>query len=166
MKKLAELIADVRVCMMQTAYAAGSERHSEFPLHIRPMYTQKLNPESFDGTLYFFTDASSEKVQELKQNANCLLTYASPSSNRYVVILGSGSCERDPAKAAELWNVHAKGWWPEGPTSKELTVVRVEVDAAEYWDGPSSIAYAFNLLKAVVTKERIGTYGDHGEVRS
>lgn len=161
--KLAELIKDVRVAMMQT-FTVGGSGGGLMPVHVRPMYTQKLDPATFSGELWFFTDASSEKIREIESNEAVLLTYASPDKNRYVVLSGRGHCERNPAKAKELWNVHAKGWWPDGPESPSLELIRVTVSKAEYWDGPSNLSYMISLLKAVGSGERIELSTTHGHV--
>ncbi len=161
--RLAELIKSIRVAMFHTfldppSPATGSN------IHARPMYTQKLDPKAFEGELWFFTGAESAKVMELERNPRVMLSYADNSSNHYVVAWGMARCEHNPAKAAQLWNVHAKGWWPEGPASDDLTLIRVELTSAEYWDGPSSASYMLKLAKAVATGERIKTYGEHGIV--
>ncbi len=164
LKKVAELIKDVRVAMMQTYALEPTAGQARVPVHIRPMYTQKLDVEKFDGELWFFTDISSEKVAELERNSGIVLTYASPEHNRFVVVYGSGTVMKDSAKATELWNIHAKGWWPEGPTSPGVVLIQVRVSAAEYWDGPSNASYMLSLLKAVVTGQRVNVSAEHGNV--
>ena len=161
--KLAELIKDVRVAMMSTVsngrtYPAGS------PLRTRPMYTQRIDPETFSGQLWFFSEASSSKVAEIETNDNVLLTYASPDKNRYVAVSGTAHCEHNAEKARELWNIHAKGWWPDGPESQDLILIGVQIESAEYWDGPSNMSYMIELLSSVVTGKRIGPVGEHGTV--
>lgn len=164
LRKLAELIKDIRVAMMLTAREPAPAVFDPMSLHVRPMYTQKLDPETFAGELFFFTDATSVKVDELQANPNVLLTYAAPGSERFVVVTGRASCERDVAKARELWNLHAKGWWPAGPESADLVLIRVHVTSGEYWDGPSRLAYTMKLLSAVATNTRMPTSGEHGKV--
>ncbi|WP_425613749.1 pyridoxamine 5'-phosphate oxidase family protein [Anatilimnocola sp. NA78] len=154
-EKLAELISDIRVAMLTTFPRGGKP-------HARPMYTQKLDAKDFDGTLWFMTDAESVKVAELEANPDVLITYAAPSKNRYVVVTGTARSERNPEKAHELWNIHAKGWYPAGPDDPNLALLRVHVGSAEFWDGPSNTSYMLNLLKAVVTGTRIDTTGKHG----
>jgi general stress protein 26 len=156
--KLAELIKDIRVAMLTTFPEGEAQAHS------RPMYTQTVDPETFDGTLWFMTDAKSGKVHELADNSHVLLTYSAPDKNRYVVVNGTGRAERNPAKARELWNIHAKGWFPDGPTDASLLLIEVRVDSAEYWDGPSNTSYMLSLLKAVVTGQKVQTKSDHGKV--
>jgi general stress protein 26 len=164
LRKLAELIKDIRVAMMHTYRDAAGAGHDPAAEHVRPMYTQKIDPDKFAGELFFFTDFSSAKVSELRANPSILLTYSAPGSDRFVVARGVAVCERDVAKAKELWNIHAKGWWPEGPTSSELAVLRVQVNDAEYWDGPNKLTYAVKLLSAVASGTRMEDYGEHGRV--
>lgn len=157
--KLAELISDIRVAML-TTFPRGNKPHA------RPMYTQELNAEYFDGTLWFMTDAESLKVAELETNPDVLITYAAPNKNRYVAVTGQARSEHNPEKARELWNIHAKGWYPNGPDDPNLALLRVTVNSAEYWDGPSHTSYFLNLLAAVVRGKRVETTGHHGTLNS
>lgn len=153
--KLAELISDIRVAML-TTFPPGKRPHA------RPMYTQKLDTENFDGTLWFMTDAESVKVAELIANPQVLITYAAPTKNRFVVVTGTARSEWNPEVAHELWNIHAKAWYPDGPDDPHLALIRVQVESAEYWDGPSQSSYFLNLLTAVVRGKRMETTGRHG----
>lgn len=158
--KLAELLRDIRVAMLTTFPSDKSRPHA------RPMYTQGLDPATFDGTLWFMTDGETTKVHELAQNAAVLVVYAAPNLNRYVVVNGTARAEQNVEKARELWGLHAKGWWPNGPEDPNLRLIRVQVDEAEFWDGPSSTSYFISLAKALVTGERIETTGQHGTLRT
>lgn len=160
--KLAELIKDVRVAMLVTYPVSGSGVGKP---HIRPMYTQKVEPDAFAGELWFMSDAQSSKVAEISANQRVALTYAAPDKNRYIVVHGYADCERNPEKARELWNIHAKGWWPGGPEDPNLLLVRVVVESAEYWDGPSNTGYMISLLKAVIGGKPVELNADHGVVR-
>lgn len=157
--KLVELISDVRVAMLTTFPRGGKP-------HARPMYTQQLDAEHFDGTLWFMTDAESVKVAELDANPDVLITYSAPSKNRYVVVTGQARAEHNPEKARELWNIHAKGWYPDGPEDPNLALIRVHATSAEYWDGPSNTSYLLNLFTAVMSGTRVETTGKHGKLGS
>jgi general stress protein 26 len=159
LKKLADLVKDIRVTMFTTFDAKTGKPHA------RPMYTQKLDAETFTGSLWFLSDIHSGKVDELNANPAVLLTYADPGKNRFVTVTGTADAERDPAKAKELWNVHAKGWWPGGPDDPNLGIIRVDVAEAEYWDGPSQLSYLFSLVKAVATGNRVQTTAEHGVMK-
>ena len=155
-QKLLTLIKDIRVAMMTTFTADGG-------LHTRPMWTQ--NPDDAEpGTLWFMTQLDSAKVQELEARPVIHVTYSDLGSNNYVSVRGAGDVVRDPERIKEMWNIHAKAWFPNGPDDPNLGLIRVRTEHAEYWDGPSKPAYALSLLKAVVTGER--PYGgEHRVVR-
>jgi len=157
-QKLAELIQDARVAMFTTFTPEGP--------HARPMYTH--NVKDFDGTLWFMTPTGSPMVQELQANERVLITYADAGKQTYVSVRGTANAEKNPEKAQELWNIHAKGWYPGGPDDPSLTLIRVAVEDAEYWEGPGNTSYMLKLLKAVATNTRIDLdlRGDeHGKMK-
>lgn len=154
-QKLANLISDIRVAML-TTFPPGRRPHA------RPMYTQKVDAERFDGTLWFMTDAASVKVAELIANPEVLITYAAPTRNRFVVVTGTARSDWNPDVARELWNIHARAWFPDGPDDPHLALIRVQVMSAEYWDGPSQSSYFLNLLSSVVRGKRMEAAGRHG----
>lgn len=161
-RKLAELIQGVRVAMLTTFQPAGGKAHAH--PHTRPMYTQKVDADAFNGDLWFMSDAASSKVHEINEDHHVVLSYAAPDKNRYLAVYGTARCERNPEKARELWNIHAKGWWPGGPDDPNLVLVRVRVESAEYWDGPSNTSYMISLLKAVAGHKQIEVRGEHGKI--
>lgn len=156
-EKLGEMIRDVRIAMFTT-------RRPDGVLHTRPMYTQQA-PVS-GGVLWFLTSARGVKVDELAQSPGVLITYDGSAHNRYVAVQGTAEVVRDAAKARELWNMHAQAWWPGGPEDPDVALIRVVVESAEYWDGPSKAGYALSLLKAVVTRSRIDAETEHGVVNA
>lgn len=65
---------------------------------------------------------------------------------------GRAYVKRDPQRAKELWNEEQQAWWPGGSDDPNVLVIRVELDRAEMWDGPSSSAVAaFEFAKARLT---------------
>jgi len=70
MKKIGELIKDVRICMMTTAAGDGS-------FDSRPMATQETE---FDGTVWFLSRQESGKVSELEKDSHVGLMYSDPST--------------------------------------------------------------------------------------
>lgn len=48
-----------------------------------------------------------------------------------------------------------KAWFPNGPDDPKLALLKVEVDQAEYWDGPSStMVQLIGFAKATLTGQR------------
>ncbi|HEX8329350.1 MAG TPA: pyridoxamine 5'-phosphate oxidase family protein [Hymenobacter sp.] len=143
--KLVEKIKDIKIAMM-TTIEHGNELHS------RPMYTTE--PEE-DGTLWFFTEKDSQKVDEVQQDRHINLGYSDPSANTYVAITGTAQVVTDRAKIKELWNESLRGWFPNGSDDPNIALLRVTIDKGEFWDTPSStLLRAYAYVKAVVTGER------------
>jgi general stress protein 26 len=144
-KKLYEMIKDIRIAMMTTAEPDGT-------LRSRPMATQQTE---FDGDLWFFTGASSGKVDEVQADRHVNISYAAPDDNRYVSVSGTAQLVRDRAKMEELWNPFLKAWFPKGLDDPDIALLKVHVTEAEYWDSPSgAIVHLVGFVKAVATGQR------------
>lgn len=151
-QKVGDLIKDIKMAMLTTEAEDGV-------LRSRPMATQN---SPFDGTLWFFTSASSSKVSELDWNPEVNLSYAEPSDTKYVSISGNGEIVRDRAKMEELWSDNYKAWFPQGLNDPDVCLLRVEVSTAEYWEAKSGkMVQLFGYLKALATHER-AQGGKHG----
>ena len=156
-KRVWDLIKDITIAMMVTSDKEG--RWSA-----RPMGSIQ---KDFDGSLWFFTDRKSLKVDELHANPKTLLAYSEPKDQSYVSITGKGRVVEDRAKIKELWSEGARVWFPKGPDDPGIALIAVDVDEAEYWDAPSAtMVYAYGYLKARITGERpkTGELGEHGKV--
>jgi general stress protein 26 len=126
-------------------------------LRSRPMATQDT---AFDGTLWFFTRVDTAKVHEIERDRHVNLSFANPSDEVYVSVSGTARVVRDQAKAKELWNPLYKAWFPQGVDDPELSLLRVEVEKAEYWDSPSSaVVQLIGFAKAIATGK---TYAEEG----
>lgn len=144
LRKLGELIKDVRVAMLTTVAADGR-------VVSRPVATQDAE---FDGDLWFATDIRSGKVREIEGNPHVNVAYAAPGDNTFVSVAGRASLVRDRAKIHELWSAPMKVYFPEGKDDPNLCLVRVEAESAEYWDGPGTlVGKALYLITAAATDD-------------
>ncbi len=150
-------IKDIHIAMMTTIDTDGS-------LHSRPMATQQ---KDFDGNLWFFTQASAPKVQEIKEYEQINLSYSKTSDNLFVSVSGTSQLVRDRAKMAELWNPMYKAWFPGGLDDPEIALLKVDVHSAEYWDAPGSkMVYLFNMARSMVTgKSPEGQIGEDVKIK-
>jgi general stress protein 26 len=147
--KLKELLEGIDFCMLTTIDSGN--------LRSRPMSTQKLE---FDGELWFFTSDNTHKIEEIQKDDRVNVAYSQPNENRYVSVSGRAEMVKDRAKIEELWNPIHKAWFPEGLDDPHLSLLRVDVEQAEYWDAPNSkIVQLYGLVKALAT----GTEADYGE---
>lgn len=141
--KVAELIGDTRVCMLTTTDATGR-------LVSRPMAVLEIE---FDGDLWFFSDADARKVDHVGDGAHVNVAFASGHS--WVSVAGDAEVVRDVDKTQQLWSPVVSSWFPEGPQSPGLVLVRVHAESAEYWDTPGiGVASVLSFVKARATGQR------------
>lgn len=153
-EKLRDLIRDARFCMFGTVDSEGN-------LRSRPMAVQQTE---FDGDLWFFTGKSTDKTIEIRNQDRVNLSFANLKENAYVSISGTAELVDDRAKARELWNPFYRTWFPKGLDDPDLTLIRVNMDRAEYWDSPNSaVVHLYGVVKAMVTGERPSP-GDHQKI--
>jgi general stress protein 26 len=154
-KKLGELIHDIKFAMLTSVHADGS-------LHSRPMTTQQVE---FDGDLWFFSGLNSEKVRELETNPEVNISYSAPEDQRYVSVSGRANVSRDRKKMDELWNPLFKAWFPHGLDDSDICLLHVDVTHAEYWDSSSSkMVQLAGFIKSVVMGKRLENAGEHEEL--
>ena len=142
-QKLWSMMQDIRIAMLTTEDGGH--------LRARPMAASQTG---FDGTLWFFTQASSHKVAEVGADQRVGITYADAGKQNYVSLSGTATLVRDMPSIEAHWSEAIRTWFPKGKTDPDIALLKVTVHSAEYWDVPSStMVYAYGYLKAVVTGE-------------
>lgn len=122
-KAFAAMISDIPVAMLTTT---GLGR-----LRSRPMVTQRI---PFDGLLWFLTARSAGKTGEIRDRQSVHVTYVSPADNRYVWASGTATLIDDKAMLRSLWHAGYLPWLPGGVDDPSITLIKVRVEEAEYWD--------------------------------
>ena len=139
--KLWELIKSTKFAMLTTE----DGEH----LRSRPMAASQ---SSFDGTLWFFTKASSHKVDEVQADQRVGVSYSDPSAQNYVSMSGRATLVQDRAAIDEHWSELLATWFPKGKDDPDVALLRVDITQAEYWDAPNStMVHAYGYLKAKLT---------------
>jgi general stress protein 26 len=152
--KIQDLIKDTRIAMLTTAGEDGK-------LYSRPMATQGTR---FQGEVWFLTRQDSGKVNEIRHDAHVNIAYANPKDSSFVSLSGRAQVSKDRAKIHELWNPLYKAWFPKGEDDPEITLLKVTVEDAEYWDAPSNaIVRNYQILRAAVTRGS-SPVGEHARV--
>lgn len=149
---LARLIEPMSVAMLTTVGDDGG-------LVSRPMAPLRMDGA---GALWFFTDARSEKLERLRQ---LNVAFSDEAKATYVSVSGHGEVDTDRERIRALWTPMAKPWFPEGPDSPHLALLRFVPHEAEYWDAPGSrMVRLVAMAVSAVTGRPVGL-GDHGSVR-
>ena len=144
-ENFAKLVSEIRVGMLSTVCTDGSIRS-------RPMLTAATK---FDGDLWFFSETADPKVAEINSNDKVNVSYASPDRRQYVSVCGTAEIVRDETKAEVLWETAFARWFPKGRTQTDLSLIKVSVTGAEYWDSSQNTMVQFGgLVKGIVTGHR------------
>ncbi|KQQ33318.1 general stress protein [Duganella sp. Leaf126] len=125
---IASKIKDVRFGMFTTCDA-------DQLLTSRPLTTQQIDNE---GNLWFFTTDEAAFTLDLPRHPDVNISYSAPERQLYLSIAGQAFLLKDKAKARELWTPEARNWFPKGVDDPHLTLIRVRIQSAEYWDAGSS----------------------------
>lgn len=148
LRKLGELIEDLDIAMLTFIEDSGA------------LISQPMGPIEMDedGNIWFFTDSTSEKAQHLEQ---LNLAFSGEPDGIYVSLSGSGELVTDKSRKEELWSPFVKPWFPEGPDSPTLALLKFVPHTAEYWDAPhSKVVRLFAMAASIVAARPIGL-GDH-----
>jgi len=140
-EKLADIIKDIKIAMLVT-------QEGEI-LRSRPMATNKIQE---DGIIWFFTEKSSSKSQEVNQTSSVNISYADTDKELYVSVSGKASLIDDRQKIDELWTPVLKAWFPNGKEDPNIALLKIEISQAEYWDAPGNkVIQLVGMLKAAAT---------------
>ncbi len=149
--KLCNLIEDMSVAMLTSFDADGT-------LASRPMAPLEMDA---DGALWFFTDLRSAKTQDLR---NLNLSFSDSERAIYVSLSGHGEINTERARIERMWTPLARPWFPDGPQSAHLGLLKFIPEAAEYWDAPhSGMVRMFALASSVLAGKPIAM-GDHDKL--
>jgi general stress protein 26 len=153
--KLGQLIRDIRVALLTTMDRDGN-------FHTRPVQTLQVEG---DQALWFFTDWSSSKVDELNHDVRVSLGYADPAKNVYCAVSGLGRLLRDIQKAKQLWSMEQRAYYPDGPEDERLALLRVQIEHAEYWIAPGRTSYIVAVVTAAITGTPAGVIGENQKIK-
>lgn len=112
--------------------------------------------------LSFLVSGSSGWVRMLEDSAVEPVVgvgFADPDDSRYVALRARARVTHDRDRIDALWTPVAKAFF-DGPEDPDLRALELEVDAGEWWDGPSTgVGRLVSLVKAAVTGDEPGSSG-------
>jgi general stress protein 26 len=144
-----DLATSIDFCMFVTW---DGERQRARPLSSRPRRDE--------GRIYFLTDVSGHKDEQIERFPKVTLAYADIRGHDYVAITGHASVSDDRAKIRDLWTAADKAWW-DSADDPAIRLIAVEPDDAEIWKGVNRVVAGAKLLTAAVTGAKV----DFGENR-
>jgi general stress protein 26 len=154
LKKFRKLVSDINVCMFITNNQEND--------HTRPMATIETDE---NGTLWFFTDVRSIKVEEVGQHHKVHLVYAHPGKESYLDVWGSATVKTDRQLIRDKWSPMVKAWFPNGADDPNLALLQVTPNNVYYWDAETGKMTAFlKIAAAAVTGKQLAN-GAEGKLK-
>lgn len=145
---LCQLIEHMQLAMLTTTNENGE-------LVSRPMVPLEM---ANDGAIWFFSNRESQKVNQL-QLLN--LSFIDADRGTYVSISGHGELHSDRLRIKRLWTPAVKPWFPDGPDSTNLALIKVVPVAAEYWDAPHSKMVRMFAMAVSAISGKVAGPGEH-----
>ena len=153
LKKLRELLKGFPIAFMVTV---GDGELTARPIGVVGDHA------AFDGTLWFITDKRSRKVKAIEAGATTTLLFQNDTDGAYLQLTGRAAVVEDAEKLKELYTTLQRTWFPKGLDDPDITLVRFDADAGNYWDSHDSLVrLAAAFAKSVVTGSP-GKSGDTG----
>lgn len=148
LSRLCKMIENISVAMLTNLDDAGN-------LVSRPMSPLEMDGA---GALWFFTDNRSTKIEHLRI---VNLSFADSAAGTYVSMSGHAEIDMDRARMERLWTSFARPWFPDGPDSVNLALLKFVPGTAEYWDAPhSKMVRMIAMATSVVAGKPVGL-GEH-----
>ncbi|MBD2356629.1 pyridoxamine 5'-phosphate oxidase family protein [Tolypothrix sp. FACHB-123] len=126
--QLGRLIQDIDCGMLTTIDEDGS-------LHSRPM--ERSSDIQADGSIWFFTNATTHKVFEIKNSQQVNISFTSGDKQRYISISGIAELVKDRQKMQELWKPELEAWFPQGLDEPNIALLKIQITRTDYWDNQS-----------------------------
>jgi len=151
--KFKKLVDDIKICMFIT--------NNKDANHTRPMATIEVED---DGTLWFYTDIRSIKVEEVATEKTVHLVYAHPGKESYLDACGKATVVTDRQQIKDKWSPIVKAWFPDGVDDPNLALLKVTPTDAYYWDTTTGKMVAFlKIAAAAVTGTKLSE-GEKGNL--
>lgn len=147
LEKFRTLVNDVNICMFITNNRDDAETHT------RPMATVDVED---DGTLWFYTDIRSIKVEEVATDHDVHLVYSHPGKDSYLDVWGTASVVKDKEKIKEKWSPMAKVYFSDGVDDPNIALLKVTPQDCYYWDNETGkMLYFLKAAASIVTGKQL-----------
>lgn len=141
--KFKELVKEINICMFITNNSGDEQTHT------RPMATIEVED---NGTLWFYTDVRSIKVEEVEKEQEVHLTYAHPGKESYLDVWGGAKLVTDRKLIKEKWSPVVKAYFPKGEDDPNLALLKITPRDCYYWESETGkMVQFFKMAVAAAT---------------
>ncbi len=150
-QKIWEMIKDIGVGMLVTL-------DDDMP-RARPMH---LVQDEYDGTLWFFTRRSAEKVSETRNDHDVCLSFSDQEKGVYVSLSGKAQLTDDPTLIEKYWNPMIAAWFTEGKDDSDVALLEIKVEMGEHWKAKQSKVFQlYEYAKANIKEDTTPDIGEN-----
>jgi len=142
--RLTRLVEDQRTAMLTVLAPDGQ-------LHSKPM---AVIDHDAQGCFWFFVE-DDRRHGTVHFSAN--LAFSDEGAATYVSMPGHAEVLTDLARVRALWTPRARPWFPDGPDTAGLALLKFTPARAEVWDGPGSgLDRALAMAASIATGRPVG----------
>ncbi|MEQ4565832.1 MULTISPECIES: pyridoxamine 5'-phosphate oxidase family protein [Micrococcaceae] len=150
--KVTDIINGAKIGMVTTVNEQGA-------LVSRPLAVQDVKD---DGDMWFFTGLGTSQVAHVRNDPRVNVSFG--KNTEWVSVAGNAEVVTDRQIIRDMWNQTVEAWFPDGPETPEVCLLRVDSESAEYWTSPGgTAATVLQWVKSKVTHSRMSV-GESGTV--
>ncbi|MAS11266.1 pyridoxamine 5'-phosphate oxidase family protein [Salinisphaera sp.] len=125
----------------------------------RPMH---LVQDEYDGTIWFYTRRSTEKVLEAQQgDSEVCLTFSDQEAGVYVSMSGKARITDDQAIIDKYWNPGVAAWLPE-KEDPDVVMLEIDIEMGEHWAAKESKVFQlYEMAKANIKSDKTPNIGEN-----
>lgn len=120
---IAEKMKNLDFCMMVTDDGKNGSQS-------RPMSNN--SEVEYDGTSWFFSYDDTAKVKQITNDPKVSLIYQGENM-LFIDCQGSASIIREKDMIEEKWIKSLERWFPEGPETPGICLIKVEAEHVQFW---------------------------------
>ncbi|MGO4432177.1 pyridoxamine 5'-phosphate oxidase family protein, partial [Paenarthrobacter sp. RAF9] len=126
--KVTDIINGAKIGMVTTVNEQGA-------LVSRPLAVQDVKD---DGDMWFFTGIGTSQVAHVRNDPRVNVSFG--KNTEWVSVAGNAEVVTDRQIIRDMWNQTVEAWFPDGPETPEVCLLRVDSESAEYWTSPGGTA--------------------------
>jgi general stress protein 26 len=131
LRAIAKALRDIDFVMLNTHTTGGK-------IAGRPMSNNR--DVEYDGDSWFFVDKNSRTFSDVSADPNVTISVQGSKGllgkpPLFISIEGRAEIIEDRATLEEHWNSDLDRWWPEGPSTPGVTLLKIHAARIHYWDG-------------------------------
>jgi general stress protein 26 len=131
-------LADVAKALKDIDFVMFSSHTEGGKIASRPMSNNR--EVEFDGDSWFFVDQSALLFEDVRKNPEVTLNAQGSKGllgkpPLFLAIEGRTEVILDKAVIADHWQSDLKRWWPDGPDSPGIALLKVHASRIHYWAG-------------------------------